>query len=178
VKARRVKGLDPAGGLADNLERIVRVRVDELFGFMPRATEDEAALHDMRIAAKRLRYILEVAHPVLGEYAEKALDQAKELQELLGDIHDADVQVPEVVAVLDELIAGDIRSGGPVHRDEYAGLVSLVVELQTRRAERFQDFLATWEDLQRKGFRARLVYAAGERPGAAATIPGDGGHGG
>jgi hypothetical protein len=30
VKARRVKGLDPEGPLADNLERIVRVLLDEL----------------------------------------------------------------------------------------------------------------------------------------------------
>jgi hypothetical protein len=56
VKARRVKGLDPDGALADNAERIVRVRLDELCGFMPAAADpaevvaqlqadDAAALH-------------------------------------------------------------------------------------------------------------------------------------
>ena len=69
MKARRVKGLDPTGPLADNFERIVRVRLGELQAFMPRAADPAAvaALHDMRIAAKRLRYILEIAHPCFGE---------------------------------------------------------------------------------------------------------------
>ena len=62
MKARKVKGLDPDGTLADNAERIVRIRLDELASFIPRALDptEVVALHDMRIAAKRLRYILEV----------------------------------------------------------------------------------------------------------------------
>ena len=65
MKARRVAGLDPEGTLADNAERIVLVRLDELCSFMPRAADPDevVALHDMRIAAKRLRYILEVCGP-------------------------------------------------------------------------------------------------------------------
>ncbi len=53
MKARRVKGLEPAGPLGDNAERIVRVRLDELTSFMPRAADphEVVALHDMRIAA-------------------------------------------------------------------------------------------------------------------------------
>ena len=48
------------------------VRLDELCGFMPRAADPDevVALHDMRIAAKRLRYILEVTGPCFGPYAE------------------------------------------------------------------------------------------------------------
>ena len=95
LKARRVKGLDPDGTLADNAERIVRVRLDELCGFMPTAADpaEVVALHDMRIAAKRLRYILEVTGPCFGPYAKTATRQVKELQDLLGEIHDCDVQV-------------------------------------------------------------------------------------
>jgi CHAD domain-containing protein len=177
VKARRVKGLDPAGPLADNLERIVRVRLDELCAFMPRARTDDVALHDMRIAAKRLRYILEVAHPLFGEYAAKAVDLVKELQELLGDIHDADVQTPEVGALLERVIAGDVEAGGAVSREHYAGLLALVVELQVGRRERFERFVAYWEDLERKGFRSRLVYATHERPPVPGTVEEDGGPG-
>ena len=62
MKARKVRGLEPAEPLADNAERIVRVRLDEMCGFMPQAADpnEVVALHDMRIAAKRLRYILEI----------------------------------------------------------------------------------------------------------------------
>ena len=39
MKACRVKGLDPQGTLADNAERIVRVRLSELQSFIPQALE-------------------------------------------------------------------------------------------------------------------------------------------
>ena len=41
MKARKVKGLDPAGALADNAERIVHVRLGELWSFVPAALGDE-----------------------------------------------------------------------------------------------------------------------------------------
>ena len=174
MKARRVEGLDPAGPLAENLERIVRTRLDELYAFMPRASEDDEALHDMRIAAKRLRYILELAHPVFGAYAAEAVKAVKELQEILGDIHDADVQTPEVAQLLAELVAADVLAGAPAHRDHYAGLLALVVELQVRRLERFERFLALWEELESGEFRSRLVNATHERPRPAGTVEPDG----
>ena len=79
MKARPVEGLEPDGTLADNAERIVRVRLDELCAFMPRASlpEEVVALHDMRIAAKRLRYILEVTGACFGPYASTATRHAK-----------------------------------------------------------------------------------------------------
>ncbi len=111
MKARKVKGLEPAEPLADNAERIVRVRLDEMCGFMPQAADpaEVVALHDMRIAAKRLRYILEITAPIFGDYAATAVRLTKDVQDLLGEIHDCDVQIPEVQAFLDELVAEDAR---------------------------------------------------------------------
>jgi CHAD domain-containing protein len=173
VKARKVKGLEPAGPLGDNAERIVRVRLDELCSFMPRAAEpgEAEALHDMRIAAKRLRYILEITHPCFGPYAEAAVKPVKELQEVLGDIHDCDVQLPEVRAFLDELVVGDALAmvegaPEPPHRDAYAGLVALTADLLARRERRYAEFRELWRELERKGLRARLEYAVAERSGA------------
>jgi hypothetical protein len=181
VKARKVKGLDPAGTLADNAERIVRTRLDELCGFMPKAADptEVTALHDMRIAAKRLRYILEVTGPVFGEYAETAVKLAKALQDLLGEIHDCDEQGPAVAAVLDELIENDARELADRHagKDDldpatvrrapnhaaYSGVAALLVHLRARRALLFENFLELWSDYERKGFRARLEYAITER---------------
>ena len=68
MKARKVKGLDPDGGFADDARKIVRVRVDELYALAPKALDVERPkkLHDLRIAAKRLRYVLEIARPGAG----------------------------------------------------------------------------------------------------------------
>src|SRR5215217_953700 len=137
MKARKVKGLDPAAPLFDNAQRIVRVRLDELCDFMPAAAEDVEALHDMRIAAKRLRYVLEITHPCFGPYAEAAIKPVKQLQEVLGDVHDCDEQLPEVRAFLDELVAADaaalVRGAAALpHREAYEGLVALTADLLAR----------------------------------------------
>jgi CHAD domain-containing protein len=181
VKARKVGDLDPDGTLADNAERIIRVRLDELCGFMPRAADPEevVALHDMRIAAKRLRYILEITGPCFGPYARTATKQAKELQDLLGEIHDCDVQVPETAAFAERLLteesaalheaAGDAADLDPAllkqapHARDHAGVAALQAYLRARRLVLFDRFLEQWSDLERKGFRARLEYALGER---------------
>jgi hypothetical protein len=183
VKARRVDGLEPDGTLADNAERIVLVRLDELCSFMPRAAapEEVAALHDMRIAAKRLRYVLEVCGPCFGAYARSATKLVKDLQDLLGEIHDCDEQIPATAAFAESLLAADAAAlralAGSAddldpalvrqapHARDHAGVAALQAHLRGRRALLFERFLAYWDDLERKGFRARLEYAVAERPG-------------
>ena len=86
---------------------------------MPKAADPKevVALHDMRIAAKRLRYVLEVTGSCFGPYASGAVKMVKELQDLLGEIHDCDVQLPEVAAFLEELIAEDVAAAGESPKD-------------------------------------------------------------
>ena len=181
MKARAVDDLDPDGALADNAERIVLVRLDELCGFMPKAADPEevVALHDMRIAAKRLRYILEVTGPCFGPYAKTATKLVKDLQDLLGEIHDCDVQVPETEAFAERLLAADVAAIHELaagaedldpallkqapHARDHAGLAALQAHLRARRRLLFDRFLELWAEYERKGFRARLEYAAGER---------------
>lgn len=183
MKARRVKGLDPDSPLADNLQRIVAVRLDELCSFVPKALDPAQvkALHDMRIAAKRLRYILEVAaEPCFGAYALTAIKRTKDLQDLLGELHDCDVQLPRVRAVHDDLRAADaleararagdapdldptLASGTP-HAETWRGLETLAIYLEARRSLLFERFLELWRSMERDGFRARLAFAIAERP--------------
>jgi CHAD domain-containing protein len=50
-------------------------------------TDDE--LHQIRIRAKRARYAAEAVEPVIGKPAERFADAAADLQDVLGDHHDA-----------------------------------------------------------------------------------------
>jgi hypothetical protein len=164
VKARKVKGLETRGPLRENVRRIIAVRDDELRSFSP-AVLDPAnvrALHDMRIAAKRLRYVLELNAPVLGEGAVKAAKRAKKLQDLLGEIHDCDVTIPRVerhiawlrledAATLREAAGAGASDLDPKaardapHRTLYSGLETLVAYLRARRDVLYARFLREWE---------------------------------
>jgi CHAD domain len=183
MKARRVKKLDPEMPLADAAERIIRVRLDELYSFVPAALDPEhvEALHDLRIAAKRLRYLLEVTGPCFGPYAATAGKRARDIQDLVGEIHDCDVHLPEVLSLLSELRAhdaGEVRrlatedgaedldpalSARAPHRAAYRGLEVLAAHLEARRGLLFERFLELWRKLDRQGFRRKLEAALAER---------------
>jgi hypothetical protein len=193
VKVRKVKGLDPDGPLVDNAQRIVLQRLDELWAFMPRAAEpgrtDE--LHDMRLAAKRLRDVLELTQGIFGPYAASARKRTRQLQDLLGDLHDCDVALPRVERLVDELrdeqaatvraLAGDAGDLDPAlviavpGHGAFTGLEAMVVALRARRALLFDRFVELWTELGRQGFRARLEFALAERPPATSpSHPGNG----
>jgi CHAD domain-containing protein len=138
MKARRVEGLDPGAPLRPSASRIVRTRLDELRAFADEALAPDAATaqHDMRIAAKRLRYVLEVVGPCIGEEAKAARDAAKQLQSVLGDLHDCDLMLPKV--------------------DRIGSLAAI---LRDRRQRLFQDFVELWQAEASKGIWAALQSA-------------------
>jgi CHAD domain-containing protein len=178
MRARKVKGLEAGMPLADAAERIVRTRLRELCRLAARAQEPEqtTALHDTRIAAKRLRYVLEITAECFGPYAQTATKKAKEIQDLLGEIHDADEMLPWLEDVRRRLrdrdaahLVGAGLEGDPPRIAAYRGLERLDVELFARRAKLFADWKGLWLELQRQGFRARLEHAVTERVNELAT---------
>ena len=52
---------------------------------------DEEALHEMRIALKKLRYVIEAAQPVLGPSAKQRARKMQAFQQLMGDSRDVDL---------------------------------------------------------------------------------------
>ena len=137
MKARKVEGIDPAAPLRPNASRILQTRLDELRGFAGEALAPDAATtqHDMRIAAKRLRYALEIVAPCFGEEADAARKAAKEIQSVLGDLHDCDLMLPKVAHV---------ESLAAFFRDRRKTLFQRFVELWQAEASR-----GTWAALER-----------------------------
>jgi CHAD domain-containing protein len=138
MKARAIEGLDPGAPLRPNVARIVAVRLDELRGSADQALAPDAgeAQHDMRIATKRLRYVLEIFASCLGEEAAEARRAAKRLQSVLGDLHDCDLMLAKV---------------------ERIGSVAAL--LRERRARLFQDFVELWQSEASKGTWAALDHS-------------------
>jgi hypothetical protein len=177
VKARLVKKLDPAASLGENAGRIVKARLDELVSFAPTALDrgEITAQHDMRIAAKRLRYVLEVTGFCFGRPADTARRRARDLQDILGEMHDCDVMLPRVREHLEALQAEDARAvreragstpdldprlaAQAPHRTAYRGLDVLAVYLRARRELLFDRFVAFWERQEETGTWLRLERA-------------------
>ena len=103
ARARTVQGLKPGGGVGVNARKIVATRAAEFFGFAPYLADPQRVteLHDMRIAAKRLRYALELFQDALGPDTADAIGTIKEFQDIVGQIHDNDV----LVDILGEYLA-------------------------------------------------------------------------
>jgi CHAD domain-containing protein len=175
VKAKKVKGLDAGMPLDDALRRIIAVRAAELYSF-EHAVHDASAvedLHDMRIAAKRLRYVLEMSEPVFGKTARDGAKRAKKLQDVLGEIHDCDEHLPRIERHLAKLRAEDADAVRRVaasnagdldpaaareapNRRRYAGLESLATYVRARREVLYRSLVRQWTRLQKSGFQASL----------------------
>lgn len=96
AKPRPVTGLDPDRRLRPNARRILAVRIDEVYAFDGLIADpaNVTPLHDMRIACKRLRYLLEIFAIALPGDIGPYIAEVRGLQDILGDIHDRDVQIP------------------------------------------------------------------------------------
>ena len=181
MKASRVKGLRPGSKLGGAAQRIAKQRVADLLAF-DQAVRDPAnvrELHDLRIAAKRLRYTLEVLGAVLGPAAGVVEGEARALQDLLGEVHDCDVLVPRLEAELASLVADDAQAvaalaeGDPdattrVVRDapgraKRHGVQALAVGVAARRVALYARFLERWDALLAGGALTALTAPADGR---------------
>jgi CHAD domain len=197
AKPRPVTGIRPTQRVRPNARRILAVRIEEVFQYdgivvdPARVTE----LHDMRIACKRLRYLLEIFDVAFRSDLDPFLEQVKQLQDILGDIHDCDVQVPMLVEHLAWLEARETealsatfaaparrpRAGGSEaafarfqsqfdaarRTDERPGIHALIAIRRARRDELYALFVDEWRQMKQQRFRARLESALGvDSPGS------------
>lgn len=106
-----------------------------------------AELHEMRIAAKRLRYTLEAFAPLYSGELKKWHTAIREAQDTLGTIHDCDVWLTLIPAYLDEERERVRAYYG--HTRPYPRLVPGVTSYGTvRKAERedlHAQFVQSWK---------------------------------
>jgi hypothetical protein len=163
ARAQPILGINPEDSVLANATLIVPVRIAELLSW-ERFVSDPARvaeLHEMRIAAKRLRYTLELIAPLYDGTMDEPIDRVKKIQEHLGSIHDADVLVPELEAHLLETLKSRRKDavvssveGG--HFEAAAGLLTLCRRKRDERGERFDKFNALWQRLREEAFFERL----------------------
>jgi len=100
-------------------------------------------LHQIRIRAKRARYAAEAVEPVIGRPAEGFADAAADLQDVLGDHHDA--------------VVGEawLREAARSARRDEALVAGLLVAAERASAAASRDaWRPTWKALDKKRLRA------------------------
>jgi hypothetical protein len=95
ANARVQAHIRPYGTVSENARRIVRARLAELYVWAQYTHDASRAReqHQLRIAAKRLRYTLELFRDFLPEQTGDCIKALKNLQDALGLLHDCDVLI-------------------------------------------------------------------------------------
>ena len=112
------------------------------------SVNDRAQGHAARIAAKRLRYLLEIV--ATDSDQARAMVALKELQDRLGELHDAQMLGSQLASLVAELSAASSEKATSMtkHRaarvDPVPGLQALLVRLREEEKESFQRMLPVW----------------------------------
>jgi CHAD domain-containing protein len=126
AKAREIE-VDAFEPFALAAARIVRLRADELFGHAENVldTSDIERVHDMRVASRRLRAVLEIFQPAFpsGEF-KTVLRDVKALADALGERRDPDVHIEDM-----EAFEADVQAANR------PGIDALVARLRERQAQ-------------------------------------------
>jgi len=187
AKARPVKGIKCNDSVAKNARKIIDVRLDELLSWSQYVDDQKYVeeLHNLRIAAKRLRYTLELFRFAFPNELAALIDEIKEIQEHIGNMHDADVMIERML----ETINSDSSSRGmrltdmamsvdrgtvaqrhqrirsamnsrTTPRDEIA-FYTLIAHRADDRADAYQRFVTTWKQMEQTEFPVRLRRLVG-----------------
>jgi hypothetical protein len=187
VKAKKVKGIDCKESVLFNSRKIIDVRLNEMLSFGayvgdPARIEE---IHNLRIAAKRLRYTLEMFRFAYPKELNDLIAEVKEIQEHIGNMRDADVMIERVNQILDrevherserlnEIATATTRgtvaqrhqrirsavAAPKAVRDEVA-LYTLIAHRAGDRDDAYDQFVLAWERFEATDFPTRLRVLVG-----------------
>jgi CHAD domain-containing protein len=147
AKAAEIE-VDPYEPFALAGARIVRMRADELFSHGDEVldTADIERVHDMRVASRRLRAVLEIFEPVFpkGDF-KTVLRDVKALADALGERRDPDVHI-EAMEQLEAAVQAANRPG--IH--------ALLERQRARQAAGNATLTAALEHVREADLQARL----------------------
>jgi CHAD domain-containing protein len=148
---------EPTFGVVARAAMLVHAqRLDQLLADI-HAADDLATIHRARIAAKRLRYVLEPVRKALPN-GPPLVSELKALQDVLGDLCDANQMERTLLRAVEAVGARQARrrfenalaakpagaGGGARPRGEMRGLVAVARRLEERRKAGYARLATTW----------------------------------
>ena len=187
AKAKPLTSLDPQAPASQMARRAVYVRQDEVYSWSSGVDVpyEVRGLHNLRIAAKRLRYTLEIFEDVLPPACRAFADELAQVQDELGAVHDSDVMIALLRLCLGSEDAGLayeqvlVKAGKQKSKEKLLvppgmvsavldpdvapdagqryGLEQLLLKQSQQREERYQAFRRHWHQLLARDFRRELL---------------------
>ncbi len=188
AKAQPIIRLDVQAPTSQNARQIARVRLGEMYDWNSFVDSPYAVreLHNLRIAAKRLRYTLEIFADFLPGDCQPLVEELEQVQEELGQVHDSDVLIallrlclggqedPAAGQALADpqngqgkkqpksflqpaLVSGLLDPAVAPTAEERFGLEHILAQQETLREEQYQAFRQHWYRLQEHDFRRHLL---------------------
>ena len=144
--------------LAYGISPVAALRIEErlcaLLAFERWVSHPEAVAehHATRIAAKKLRYTLEVYAPVYRLNLAKPIRRVKAVQEILGDLHDCDVWIDTITRLLlrERSLFRTDNEGKRPDTFTLSSLKILLAEREKERLQLYRHFVRFWASLKRE----------------------------
>jgi CHAD domain-containing protein len=156
ARAADIPGIRPDATFGEAAASAILVRAGEVFAFTHSVldTDDIEAVHDMRVATRRLRAAMEVYAPALPTKTfSSALREVKALADDLGARRDPDVAIEELQRI-EEALPEDDRLGvdhlveALRRRQEHAN-AALAARLRELESSRLEERLAALAQMAR-----------------------------
>lgn len=187
ARARPIKGLDSQAPTGVNARIIAKVRLEDLYSWESYVDNpyNIRELHNMRIAAKRLRYTFEVFEDVLPNQSKPIVEELVKIQDELGILHDTDVMIAllrlclgsqDTASIVDyaqssanvqqrkekslvapELVADLLDPAVAPTTGERFGLELFLQHQEQLRATQYDTFRQHWYALQARDFRREIM---------------------
>jgi len=139
----------------------IRQACDGLLGFRSCLDDAEAMEqhHAMRIAARKLRHMMEIYREPFGTRLNEAIKTVRRVQTLLGEIHDCDVWVAAIEGFIEEERRRTVDYYGDAEPFQRlgSGLEYLRDERRACRNDAFDQLAGLWKDLEADGFWGEML---------------------
>jgi hypothetical protein len=183
AKAEPITGLNAQAPTCENARIIARAKMNDFYRWQEYANQPYALreLHNMRIAAKRLRYTLEIFEDFLPSECKNVRTEMEQFQEELGQLHDSDVMIMMLRLCLarkegttdEQTLQGKEKKQAksflppdllpilldskvtPAGEQRY-GLEQLLRASEQDRKRRYEKFYQHWQHLQEQDFHHHL----------------------
>jgi CHAD domain-containing protein len=146
---QETRGWEKPGTLSRKAQKIISSRATALLAFGPAVHDPEAVIrhHEMRIAAKRLRYTLEIFNRLSGGALKAAIRRIRALQDVLGQMHDCDVWIEFLPAFLHDPGPGLLQEPGTPGKN-HAAIPALLEDRNRERARLYRVFVKMWDRMK------------------------------